>query len=103
MSNINNPSLVAGGFLPDRSSMHLCISASDNPELRLFYFILGHSINTFSVKIKKDKMVEDLRNMIIDKEELIANRFQLFKVNYQSLCRPMRSDKLWSYLDPFLL
>jgi len=56
------------------------ITASDD-QIRLFYFILGLSKDSFSVKIEKPGMVEDLRNAIIDKEKLITVELQLFKVN----------------------
>ena len=45
------------------------ITASDN-QIRLFCFILDYSEDSFSVKLKTDKMVEDLRDEIIRKAGL---------------------------------
>jgi len=62
--------------------INLFITVSDN-QIRLFYFILGYSNNSASVKIEKDGMVEDLRDAIIKKEG-ITDKAKLFKVNLSS-------------------
>lgn len=71
-----------GGCLLRRSLINRFITVSDN-QIRLFYFILGHSKNSASVKIEKDGMVEDLRDAIIKKEG-ITDKAKLFKVNLSS-------------------
>ena len=63
-------------------SMAMAVSVSDN-QIRLFCFILGRSENSFSVKVERDKMVEDLCDAIIAKAKLGTNNFQIFKVHYQ--------------------
>ena len=50
--------------------------------MRIFCFILLHSKNSFSVKVEKDKTVEDLRSAIIDKAKLKNDNFELFKVKH---------------------
>ena len=48
-------------------------------------FLLFRSKNSFSVRVEKDKTVEDLRSAIIDKAKLENDNFELFKVNYISI------------------
>ena len=56
--------------------------------IRIFCFILGYAEDSFSLEIKTNKMVEDLRDKIIRKAELtskiLPGQLKLFKVNYQS-------------------
>jgi hypothetical protein len=82
-SNTSNASSLAGGCLLRSSLINHFIIVSDN-QIRLFYFILGHSKNSASVKIEKDGMVEDLHNAIIEKEG-ITDQSQLLKVNPLSI------------------
>jgi hypothetical protein len=72
-----------GGCLLRRSLINRFITVSDN-QIRLFYFILGHSKNSASVKIEKDGTVEDLHNAIIEKEG-ITDESQLLKVSLLSI------------------
>lgn len=60
-------------------------SVSDD-QIRLFYFILGHSRNAKSVKVEKNGMVEDLLHAIIKKVGITSEpELELFKVDlYQS-------------------
>ena len=64
------------------------ITVSDD-QIRLFYFILGHSLDSESVKVKKVGSVEDLLHAIIEKADITDEpQLELFKVDlYQSLCR----------------
>ncbi len=70
-----------------RSALDKCYITASDIQTRLFCFILGYSEDSFSVHIETDKMVEDLKDAIIDKTKLtkiLPAQLKLFKVNYQS-------------------
>jgi hypothetical protein len=65
------------------------IAVSDD-QLRLFCFVLGQSEDAFSVKIERDKIMDDLVRAILNKitvRDVRIDKVKLFKVNYQSILR----------------
>jgi hypothetical protein len=65
------------------------IAVSDD-QLRLFCFVLGQSEDAFSVKIERDKIIDDLVQAILNEitvRDVRIDKVKLFKVNYQSILR----------------
>ncbi len=80
--NTSNGLSLSGGFSADRSLINVYIAVSDD-QLRLFCFVLGQSEDAFSVKIERDRIIDDLMETIFNKiklKDIRLDRVKLFKV-----------------------